>query len=152
VSGSTHAQLYDAFGAYVRSQRQLAQLTLRQAAELARISNPYLSQIEHGLALPSIAVLSALAEALSGSAERARTPPRDRVRPRTRSVTILVWTRARSMPCWRSWPPLWARPPRRCPVGLPRSWRTATHQNVRPLGRQPPAELLVLDEKGYDDV
>ena len=69
VSGSTNDQLYDAFGAYVRSQRQLAQLTLRQAAELARISNPYLSQIEHGLALPSIAVLSALAEALSVSAE-----------------------------------------------------------------------------------
>jgi transcriptional regulator with XRE-family HTH domain len=69
VSGSTNDQLYDAFGAYVRSQRQLAQLTLRQAAELARISNPYLSQIEHGLALPSIAVLSALADALSVSAE-----------------------------------------------------------------------------------
>jgi transcriptional regulator with XRE-family HTH domain len=69
VSSSTNDQLYDAFGAYVRSQRQLAQLTLRQAAELARISNPYLSQIEHGLALPSIAVLSALAEALSVSAE-----------------------------------------------------------------------------------
>jgi transcriptional regulator with XRE-family HTH domain len=69
VSGSANEQLYDAFGAYVRSQRQLAQLTLRQAAELARISNPYLSQIEHGLALPSIAVLSALAEALSVSAE-----------------------------------------------------------------------------------
>jgi len=69
VSATTNAQLYDAFGAYVRSQRQLAQLTLRQAAELARISNPYLSQIEHGLALPSIAVLSALADALSVSAE-----------------------------------------------------------------------------------
>ena len=69
MSGSTNDQLYDAFGAYVRSQRQLAQLTLRQAAELARISNPYLSQIEHGLALPSIAVLSALADALSVSAE-----------------------------------------------------------------------------------
>jgi transcriptional regulator with XRE-family HTH domain len=69
VSGTTHDQLYDAFGAYVRSQRQLAQLTLRQAAELARISNPYLSQIEHGLALPSIAVVSALADALSVSAE-----------------------------------------------------------------------------------
>jgi transcriptional regulator with XRE-family HTH domain len=61
--------LYDAFGAYVRSQRKLAQLTLRQAAELASISNPYLSQIEHGLALPSIAVLGALADALSVSAE-----------------------------------------------------------------------------------
>ena len=69
MSGSTNEQLDDAFGAYVRSQRQLAQLTLRQAAQLARISNPYLSQIEHGLALPSIAVLSALAEALSVSAE-----------------------------------------------------------------------------------
>jgi len=69
VSGTTDDQLYDAFGAYVRSQRQLAQLTLRQAAQLARISNPYLSQIEHGLALPSIAVLSALADALSVSAE-----------------------------------------------------------------------------------
>jgi transcriptional regulator with XRE-family HTH domain len=65
----THDQLYDAFGAYVRGQRELAQLTLRQAAELASISNPYLSQIEHGLALPSIAVLGALAEALSVSAE-----------------------------------------------------------------------------------
>jgi len=69
VSSTTHDQLYDAFGAYVRSQRQLAQLTLRQTAELASISNPYLSQIEHGLALPSIAVLSALADALSVSAE-----------------------------------------------------------------------------------
>ena len=61
--------MYDAFGAYVRSQRQLARLTLRQAAQLASISNPYLSQIEHGLALPSIAVISALADALSVSAE-----------------------------------------------------------------------------------
>jgi transcriptional regulator with XRE-family HTH domain len=61
--------MYEAFGAYVRSQRQLAQLSLRQAAELARISNPYLSQIEHGLALPSIAVISALAEALEVSAD-----------------------------------------------------------------------------------
>jgi len=69
VSVTTNDQLYDAFGAYVRSQRLLAQLTLRQAADLARISNPYLSQIEHGLALPSIAVLSSLAEALSVSAE-----------------------------------------------------------------------------------
>jgi len=59
----------DAFGAYVRSQRQLARLTLRQAAEMASISNPYLSQIEHGLSLPSIAVIRALADALSVSAE-----------------------------------------------------------------------------------
>ena len=69
MGSTTHEQLYNAFGAYVRSQRELAQLTLRQAAELASISNPYLSQIEHGLALPSVAVLSALADALSVSAE-----------------------------------------------------------------------------------
>ena len=69
MGGTSRAQLYDAFGTYVRSQRHLAQLTLRQAAELASISNPYLSQIEHGLALPSISVISALAEALSVSAE-----------------------------------------------------------------------------------
>jgi transcriptional regulator with XRE-family HTH domain len=69
VGGTTHEQLYDAFGAYVRSQRLLARLTLRQAAELASISNPYLSQIEHGLTLPSISVLRALAKALSVSAE-----------------------------------------------------------------------------------
>jgi transcriptional regulator with XRE-family HTH domain len=59
--------MYEAFGSYVRSQRQLAQLSLRQAAELARISNPYLSQIEHGLALPSVTVISALAGALQVS-------------------------------------------------------------------------------------
>jgi transcriptional regulator with XRE-family HTH domain len=69
VGRTSQDQMYDAFGAYVRSQRQLAQLTLRQAAELASISNPYLSQIEHGLARPSIAVISALASALSVSAE-----------------------------------------------------------------------------------
>jgi transcriptional regulator with XRE-family HTH domain len=61
--------MYEAFGAYVRSQRELAQLSLRQAAVLARISNPYLSQIEHGLALPSIAVIGALADALEVSAD-----------------------------------------------------------------------------------
>jgi transcriptional regulator with XRE-family HTH domain len=60
---------YEAFGAYVRSQRQLARLSLRQAAALAQISNPYLSQIEHGLALPSVTVIRALADALQVSAE-----------------------------------------------------------------------------------
>ncbi|HEY5202625.1 MAG TPA: helix-turn-helix transcriptional regulator [Acidothermaceae bacterium] len=60
---------YLALGAFVRSQRELARLTLRQAAELARISNPYLSQIEHGTALPSVTVLTDLANALSVSAE-----------------------------------------------------------------------------------
>lgn len=69
MAQNPRGQLHESFGAYVRSQRQLAQLTLRQAAELARISNPYLSQIEHGLTLPSVTVLSALADALQVSAD-----------------------------------------------------------------------------------
>ncbi len=60
---------HEAFGAYVRSQREVARLSLRQAAALARISNPYLSQIEHGLALPSVTVIRGLADALHVSAE-----------------------------------------------------------------------------------
>jgi transcriptional regulator with XRE-family HTH domain len=63
----SHAQ--ERFGAYVRSQRQLAQLSLRQAAAIARISNPYLSQIEHGLALPSVSVIRALADTLQVSVD-----------------------------------------------------------------------------------
>jgi transcriptional regulator with XRE-family HTH domain len=69
VTESARSGTHTAFGDYVRSQRQLAQLSLRQAAALARISNPYLSQIEHGLALPSVTVLRALAEALQVSAD-----------------------------------------------------------------------------------
>jgi transcriptional regulator with XRE-family HTH domain len=61
---------WEAFGRYVRSQRQLAQLSLRQLADLARVSNPYLSQIERGLHQPSVAVITALAEALDLSAEQ----------------------------------------------------------------------------------
>lgn len=60
---------YPAFGEFIRTQRALAQLSLRQASTMARISNPYLSQIEHGWVLPSIAVMSQLAEAFSVSAE-----------------------------------------------------------------------------------
>ncbi|HYO39497.1 MAG TPA: helix-turn-helix domain-containing protein [Nocardioidaceae bacterium] len=64
-----HSHAQERFGAYVRSQRQLARLSLRQAAAIARISNPYLSQIEHGLALPSVSVIRALADALHVSAD-----------------------------------------------------------------------------------
>ncbi len=60
---------FPAFGQYVRAQRQLARLTLRQLAELTSVSNPYLSQIERGLHQPSISVVKALAEALNLSAE-----------------------------------------------------------------------------------
>jgi transcriptional regulator with XRE-family HTH domain len=58
-----------AFGSYLRTQRQLAQLSLRQLAELTKISNPYLSQIERGLHQPSVSVIRSIAEALDLSAE-----------------------------------------------------------------------------------
>ncbi len=56
---------WDTFGGYLRSQRQLAQLSLRQLADLTKVSNPYLSQIERGLHQPSIAVVKSLAQALN---------------------------------------------------------------------------------------
>jgi transcriptional regulator with XRE-family HTH domain len=58
-----HAQL-GALGAFIRAQRQLADLSLREMAALTRISNAYLSQVERGLHQPSLTVLRAIAEAL----------------------------------------------------------------------------------------
>jgi transcriptional regulator with XRE-family HTH domain len=60
---------YERFGTYVRNQRQMAQLTLRQVADLASISNPYLSQIERGLHQPSVTVIRSIADALNLSAD-----------------------------------------------------------------------------------
>jgi transcriptional regulator with XRE-family HTH domain len=61
----------DAFGLgpYLRAQRRLAKLSLRQMADLAGVSNPYLSQIERGLHEPSVRILRSIAEALNLSAE-----------------------------------------------------------------------------------
>src|SRR5215217_2503565 len=56
-------------GSFIRRQRELQQLSLRQAAGLAGISNPYLSQIERGLREPSEAVIEALARTLEISAD-----------------------------------------------------------------------------------
>ena len=56
-------------GEFIAAQRQGAKLTLRQLAEQAGISNPYLSQIERGLRRPSAEVLQQLAKALRVSAE-----------------------------------------------------------------------------------
>jgi transcriptional regulator with XRE-family HTH domain len=58
-----------ALGAFIRSQREMANLSLRQMAALADISNPYLSQIERGLHEPSVHVLRSIARALNLSAE-----------------------------------------------------------------------------------
>src|SRR5215470_16765819 len=56
-------------GSFIRTQRKLANLSLRQLAELTSLSNPYLSQIERGLHQPSVRVLRLLADALNVSAE-----------------------------------------------------------------------------------
>ena len=55
-------------GDYLHGQRELANFSLRELAERAHISNPYLSQIEHGRHLPSVKILQALALALDVSA------------------------------------------------------------------------------------
>ena len=59
----------EALGAFIRSQRELAQLSLRQVAEMTKVSHPYLSQVERGLHQPSVRVLKLLSEALNVSAE-----------------------------------------------------------------------------------
>ena len=59
----------EAFGAFVRSQRKLANLTLRQLAELTSLSNPYLSELERGMHQPSVRVLKQISDALNVSAE-----------------------------------------------------------------------------------
>jgi transcriptional regulator with XRE-family HTH domain len=57
-------------GDFLRLQRNLADLSLRQLAELADVSNAYLSQVERGLYTPSGHVLKNLADALHLSAEK----------------------------------------------------------------------------------
>ncbi len=59
----------EALGEYLREQRRLAQMSLRQLSEQADVSNPYLSQIERGLRRPSAEVLQQIAKALRISAE-----------------------------------------------------------------------------------
>ncbi len=56
-------------GEYIANQRKAAGVTIRQLAEQAGVSNPYLSQIERGLRKPSAEVLQQLAKALRISAE-----------------------------------------------------------------------------------
>lgn len=59
----------ETLGDYLREQRGLAQMSLRQLAEQSDVSNPYLSQIERGLRRPSAEVLQQIARALKISVE-----------------------------------------------------------------------------------
>ena len=57
-------------GDYIREQRHAAQVSLRQLAKAAGVSNPYLSQVERGLRKPSAEILQQIAKALRISAEQ----------------------------------------------------------------------------------
>jgi transcriptional regulator with XRE-family HTH domain len=64
------ARAVGAIGEFIREQREQAQVSLRQLARLAGVSNPYLSQIERGLRRPSADILQQIAKGLRISAEQ----------------------------------------------------------------------------------
>ncbi len=68
-AGLAVGQAVDDIGSYIRSQREGAQVSLRQLARTAGVSNPYLSQIERGLRKPSAEILQQIAKGLRISAE-----------------------------------------------------------------------------------
>ena len=65
----TARQQLEALGEFIKNQRTMAKLSLRDMAARTNVSNPYLSQIERGLHEPSVRVLKAIATALNVSAE-----------------------------------------------------------------------------------
>jgi transcriptional regulator with XRE-family HTH domain len=66
---STRTPPFKPVGDFIRTQRELMSLSMRQLAEMAKVSNPYLSQIERGVYTPSAQVLKGIADALDMSAE-----------------------------------------------------------------------------------
>ena len=60
---------WEQLGEFIRNQRRLADLSIRQLADVARVSNPYLSQVERGIYKPSAKILKSIADALNISAE-----------------------------------------------------------------------------------
>ena len=54
----------EAFGRYMKAQRQVSDLSLRELGKLTNLSNAYLSQLERGLHEPSLRVMRSLADAL----------------------------------------------------------------------------------------
>ncbi len=67
--GGWSAQV-NALGGFIRAQRQLANLSLREMAAMTSVSNAYLSQVERGLHQPSLKVLHSIADALQLSTEQ----------------------------------------------------------------------------------
>lgn len=64
------AKRVGSIGEFIREQREQAQVSVRQLAALAGVSNPYLSQIERGLRKPSAEILQQIAKGLAISAEQ----------------------------------------------------------------------------------
>lgn len=61
---------FNTLGDFIRAQRQLAKLSLREMASMTSVSNAYLSQVERGLHQPSLKVLHSIADALELSTEQ----------------------------------------------------------------------------------
>jgi transcriptional regulator with XRE-family HTH domain len=90
-----------ALGSFIRSQRNLANLSLRELARRTELSNPYLSQLERGLHEPSVRVLKALAGALNVSAETLLAQAgllEDRSEEPAESAAVAVETAVRADP------------------------------------------------------
>src|ERR1700694_6158956 len=66
---STPPSSLGSLGEFIRSQREFMSLCMLKLAEMAKVSNPYLSQIERGVYTPSAQVLKGIADALDISAE-----------------------------------------------------------------------------------
>jgi transcriptional regulator with XRE-family HTH domain len=93
AEGPWSAQI-NALGGFIRAQRQLAKLSLREMAAMTSVSNAYLSQVERGLHQPSLKVLHAIADALQLSTEQllsragwVSTPPGEAAPPATAGAT-----------------------------------------------------------------
>ncbi len=69
ASASTVTAVGSQVGNYIREQRSAAQVSLRELARTAGVSNPYLSQVERGLRKPSAEILASIARGLKISAE-----------------------------------------------------------------------------------
>ena len=69
MSGKSPQDQLRELGEHIRDQRRQAELSMRKLADLAGVSNPYLSQIERGLKRPSAEILQQIARALQVSSE-----------------------------------------------------------------------------------
>jgi transcriptional regulator with XRE-family HTH domain len=97
VSADPDSTAYgDLLGAYIRTQRQLADLSQRQLATMTNVSNAYLSQIERGLHQPSVKVLRSIADALNLSGEALFTragfasPEQDQAQDATKTESAIL--------------------------------------------------------------